>query len=919
LWLLPIIASAHALPVGSEPASSQVLPDAPAAVSITFSEHIDEAASAIKVTGPDGAVVSEGKARVDTADTRILSIPIAASQDGAYLVSWSVVSSDDGHFTKGAYPFAVGTAGIPAGATAQQVEIVELSTAPEALTSGVELVGHGFLWAALVLFALAVRPLLRGGSFEKERGTIARLFAWVVSVGGVFAFFGGAAQVLIKSSQLASLQSLAFADALRIYAGTDAGAATVYRMAAAALFVLVFALFRKKIRDAAKLTAYELVMLAALCLFAYMRAKISHATSNPFHPDFSILVNFFHVIEKDIWAGILALVLLAALDSRLRRFLAALLPRAFAMLAVDFGAVGVTASYIIWLHLKSFGNLFTTQWGGVFLELLLLAVALVAFRAFHVLARLYRPALFSRYLAATLAAELGFAVLVIYCSSMVIITSPPLPQPHTAVFSQASEGMTVTLERSAHEDGMLLLTDSGGEAAMPTLTIGGASIELAKRFDGGYVFPATFLPESVSAIHVTVPQQTGYDAQVEFTARASDFEAKEGWEAHRPFDLFTIVLFLIALAIVPVAIALYRLSALPRELEPVSRRGPAVLAAGVLLFCTLFAGGSIIVGLRASGLENPFAYECRQDGNEWHIMLPTMAGTPTSQTPSEGCMWGMGAYMYMFADKREYDAYKKFPDADVVLASTPQEPVAGEPAMLTVSLKEPDGSPAALFVDMEKLLHVVIVSRDQSVYAHIHADDDRPLTQEEKDTSTFHLRYTFPKSGDYLVMADYAHGTKLESRQFLVHVRGGNPQADSPVQYAFEGDYDGYHVSVSYFQPFSGQVETFLYVITKDGKPVTLVPYLSAAMHVAAVKNDLSWHYHEHGEVHLPGTPPPPIVVRDGRIVHSMAAMYVPDTFALPVEAHLIFPSAGLYTVWGQFKTESGDIVAVPFTVRVER
>jgi hypothetical protein len=89
-------------------------------------------------------------------------------------------------------------------------------------------------------------------------------------------------------------------------------------------------------------------------------------------------------------------------------------------------------------------------------------------------------------------------------------------------------------------------------------------------------------------------------------------------------------------------------------------------------------------------------------------------------------------------------------------------------------------------------------------------------------------------------------------------------------------------------------------------------------MHIAAVKNDLSWHYHAHGEVHPPGTPVPPIIVRDGLIIHSMAAMYVPGTFTLPVDAHLIFPSAGVYTLWGQFETKSGDLVAVPFTVRVE-
>jgi methionine-rich copper-binding protein CopC/putative copper export protein len=922
---LPVIASAHALPVASHPASSQVLDAAPETVQITFSEHIDPAASQITVTGPSGATVSTAPAHTDAADTHTLVVPVRADGDGAYLVSWSVVSADDGHFTKGGYPFAVGSgASLLSATTTQGVEIVELSTTPEALASGVELLGHGFLWAVLVLFAFGMRPLLRGGAFADERKSIGRAIAWIAAFAAACALGGGLAQVLIKASQLASLQSLPFAQALHTYIATSAGAATLWRMIAAALFAALFFFGRRAILAASRFTLYEWGMLAALLVFAFMRAKISHATSNPFHPHFSILVNFFHVVEKDIWAGITGTLLLLCALPRLRRFAAALVPRAFAMLAIDFGAVGVTASYIVWLHLKGFGNLFTTQWGAVFLELFAMAVVLVGMRAYHVWSARFRPALFGRALPLTLAVEFAFATLVVYCSSLVIITSPPLSAPPSAHFSASDQGARIELSRDPYQDGMLLLTTSAQETAAPVVVLtpengDAVSVALTKKFDGGYVFPLSFVSAEPETMQVTVVQSSGYDAHARFSLQASDFTPPDGWEGKRPFDLFTLVMLLAALAIAAAAFVLYRFS--PREpIElPHRRRHFSLMGASVVLLCALFFGGNVIAGMRASGIENPFAAECRGDGNEWHVMLPTMAGKPTSETPAEGCMWGMGNYMYMFADKREYDHYKDLGPAQVALATNPADPVAGAPVTLTVSLKNADGSPATLFVDMEKLLHIVIVSKDESVYAHIHADDDRPLTQEEIDTSTFQLRYTFPKSGDYLVMADFAHGTKLESQQFTVQVGGGNPQASSARQYPLTQDIDGYHVVVDYFQPFAGEVATFRYTITKDGQLVEMVPYLSAAMHIAAVKNDLSWHYHAHGEVHPPGTPLPPIIVKNGEVLHSMAMMVVPDTFALPVEAHLIFPSAGLYTVWGQFKTQSGDLVAAPFTVRVER
>jgi hypothetical protein len=544
-----------------------------------------------------------------------------------------------------------------------------------------------------------------------------------------------------------------------------------------------------------------------------------------------------------------------------------------------------------------------------------------------VLARLYRPKLFSRALPATLAMEFAFGMLVVYCSSVVIITSPPLGTPPTPVFTAHDQGISITLQRDNAEDGMLELTASGRTGTQTPVitaqdessTVSALSIALQQRFLGGYVFPEVLLAgKGPFDVEVTVPQTGGYDAHAKFTVPKGAFDPAPGWEAKRPFDFFTIVMILIALAALAFAIPVYLLSGRPAPYEPPSRGRFSELAAFAVFLLFAFAGTDAIALLHGSALENPYAAECVGDGNDWHTMLPSVAGVPTSQTPAEGCMWGMGNYMYMFPDRREYDYYKNLPSADVALTTLPQTLLSGVPAVLTLSMKETDGSPAKLFIDMDKIVHMVIVSRDETVYAHIHPDDIHPLTQQELDTSTFTLNYTFPKSGDYIVMVDYAHGVTLESKQFIVHVGGGNPQSAEVQEYPQQGNFDGYQVSLSYELPLAGQVETIYYTVTKNGKPVEFVPYLEAAMHVSVVKNDFSWHLHVHGEVHPRGVPLPPIIIKNGQVLHSMAMMTVPDHFTLPIEAHFIFPSAGLYTVWGQFKTASGDLVATAFTVRVE-
>lgn len=903
----PLMASAHATPVSYEPGSSVSVKTAPKDTSVEFSERIDAAASSLKVENASGeGVVSVGNARVDPSDPRKLSVSLRELEKGTYKATWSVVSADDGHFTRGSYFFAVGEA-LSASSTPGDFELVTKSLAPEALGMSVELMGNGFLWAALLFFAFAARPLI--GRFSSERPLIERVLTGVVVTALCAIVLGSLSQLMVKAADLTSLQQAGFLRGLALYAQTGAGEATLARMIAGACAGMIFLAFRKRIFASRSATYYEWAMAAALAAFAFFRAVISHATANPFHPHVSILVNFFHVIEKDFWAGMAGILLLFALMPRLRAFLKEALPRASVMMALSAALVGVTASYIVWLHLKSADNLFTTAWGEAFLQLLAAAALIVGVRTYHTASRLWHPRAFASYLPLTLALEFACGVMVVYFSSVVILTSPPLPQPPTHSFSATSEGMTIRLAQSPTEDGALLL-EAGGTS--PTATLGGASLALERRFDGGYIIPKAVLEEEPQMLEVTAPQEDRYDAHASFLVSAKDFSSPQGWEASRPFDGFTMAMLCIGCAALLYALLLAWLSLRTAPVEPLPHRAGARALVGAALAAALMA--LLAWGLPASGVLNPFKAECEGDGNMWHLMLPTKAGVPASTRPQEGCMWGMGAFQYQFPDRREYQALKSLGTAKAVLATSPRVLAAGVPAELTVSLANPDGTPATLFVDMEKLVHMVVVSEDETTFAHIHAQE----TPQERAASTYRFSYTFPKAGKYLVSADYAHGLTLESAQFIVEVGGAPPQRANVAQYPSEGDFQGYHVALKYALPIAGEPMTMQYTITKDGAPVTdLEQYLSAAMHVSVVKNDLSAFVHVHGEVHPPGTPLPPIIVKNGQVVHTMASMIVPARFGPTVDAHLIFPTPGLYTVWGEF-THQGNVIPTAFTVRVE-
>ncbi len=183
------------------------------------------------------------------------------------------------------------------------------------------------------------------------------------------------------------------------------------------------------------------------------------------------------------------------------------------------------------------------------------------------------------------------------------------------------------------------------------------------------------------------------------------------------------------------------------------------------------------------------------------------------------------------------------------------------------------------------------------------------------------LNKTTPQEpGRYLIAPNFAQALQLSQKQSFVEVAESQQEESAAAKvYGTSATADTYDASVTYELPIAGKIETIYYTITQNGKPVTFVPWLDAAMHVTVVKNDLSWHLHVHGEVHPPGLPIPPLIVKNGQVVHSMAMMVTPPSFTLPIEAHLIFPTPGVYTVWGQFKTQSGELVTTAFTIQVEQ
>jgi len=107
------IAAAHANYVRSNPASDARLTKAPTEVRVTFSEPPDARGSDVAVLDANGRRVDSGDVVAVSDEPNTLRVSLDSLGDGGYLVSWTALSTVDGHETKGAFGFAVGDAPLP--------------------------------------------------------------------------------------------------------------------------------------------------------------------------------------------------------------------------------------------------------------------------------------------------------------------------------------------------------------------------------------------------------------------------------------------------------------------------------------------------------------------------------------------------------------------------------------------------------------------------------------------------------------------------------------------------------------------------------------------------------------------------------------------------------------------------------------
>ncbi len=683
LMFFPVLVSAHASPVSYEPEASSIQEMAPQGVRIRFSERIEPEASRITVYDPSGKEIETGRANVDTTDAHIFSFPLHVSTTGTYTVAWQVVSADDGHFTKGAYVFSVGGESLLAINTSQyQVNVIHSSPWLEAFMIWAELLGQALLFATLIL-TFVLWPLLENSVRREEEQRVHRRFTWMIIAGIFLIALGTIGYVLFKSNTLAGNLDVTFAQALRSFVKTVAGRYTLYRLVGALLFGALFFVRPQSLQG--NLYSYRnFILLCLVALMAHMRAQVSHAAASEVLPGISIFVNFIHILFKELWIGGLVVyvtLFIPLLDSiqHVQNKVKTMLTFS-RILMIAFLGGGITGVFVTWLHLKDPYNIPLTHWGMYFLSLMTFAVIFLLLRLFQQL--LIEPALvrgdkaseedheLTRAMGTVLFIEMWVGLGVLFLSSVLLMTTPPLGQWNFWQQRTENQGVTVTLEEDPYDMSTFLLTFA--ESAVPidepvvTLSnrekgIGPIVAKTTKSFENGFALSKSQLsPPGDWKIDVTGKRSSRYDVVGSFDVsypQAIDAEHQK----KVVFNAFAFVHIGLAFLLLVIFVLLWRengrLLRMLGQSSASDQEFPSLRVPRPAFVALLSVSALLALGAMGHAHGNAFQKLCELEGGEWGEDVPMQRGRVTSPIPLMGCTVRTERGQYHFADARAFSFF----------------------------------------------------------------------------------------------------------------------------------------------------------------------------------------------------------------------------------------------------------------------
>ncbi|PLT32005.1 copper resistance CopC/CopD family protein [Bacillus sp. V5-8f] len=342
LFLFPRHIFAHTVLIEGSPSADSRLEESPNSVTLSFNEKIKKGLFSLKVVNQNQEIISKGNPRLSK-DQRKIQIMIPKLYDGAYLVTYKIVSAD-GHPVNGSYVFLVGEAQYPQNSDWDQSENITFQL-------------EVYLTRAVYyLSLLGLTGWVFWGLFQTDGHSVQLQKKYRFTV------------LILQQMQLLSLLILITTQWLMASKTADIPINTVFGVSWLISLVLsllgFIILFRSKWLD----SVWVILMLTA-------KSFNGHAIS--YGPEWvSIPLTFLHLLFASIWVGGLLYIIVFWRKHRLhvKEYLSLFSTVAFKGMIILF----ISGAFTTFFFLPQVNYLWITPWGKLLLAKIILILMVIA-------------------------------------------------------------------------------------------------------------------------------------------------------------------------------------------------------------------------------------------------------------------------------------------------------------------------------------------------------------------------------------------------------------------------------------------------------------------------------------------------------------------------------------------------------------
>ena len=414
VFVLPLTASAHALPQSAVPAEGSEVQTAPAFAEITFGEMPDPRLSSISVVNGSGASVDAGPTVAVHGHPVELEVPLKHIGTGAYTVTWKTVSEVDGHLATGAYAFGVGVSATGANAHATRSVV---SPPPSVLAV-----------VARWLFFIGLMGIVGVASTSLAALRDVPRFATRALVAlGVVAALGVAGVVEAEREAAGVTWAAVFS--------TSLGAVVVERLAA----LIVTALGVAAVLVLGATSRRISVALAGIGAAASMWVDVAASHAGAQAPAaVNLIVQWAHIVAGGVWIGGL-LILIIAVRGQPSEVKRQAVRRFSTAAGIAIVVVALTGTFRAVIEIGSIGQLFGTAFGVLVLVKVALFMVLAVLGAVNRFRNVPRASSVLRGLRRVASTEIVIGTAVVLVAATLVNVAPPVASATAATTAQSTQ------------------------------------------------------------------------------------------------------------------------------------------------------------------------------------------------------------------------------------------------------------------------------------------------------------------------------------------------------------------------------------------------------------------------------------------------------------------------------------------------